>query len=548
MNAHRRRRRGRGRARRDASSTLARRRGTASRRSAGTSGSRRSARAASASSASKARAVRRRVHDAVPRRHGGRHRRRRRAHRVAKGVVELVLSELPEPLETRRRSGTSSAPSRSTSALGEVALRGRAPRARAATIATRTSSCDHESASLRPLRPRVRRGAGRVRADRVRGPRLRHQHRRRARRGLHRLGVRLVRRVRRRPARPARSTKRRCSRATPDRSTATATTTTCGYCGVGCRLEAHARGDDVVVDHPALDGPANHGHTCVKGRFAHQFARSRDRLTHAADPRTDGGFARGDVGRGARLVADTSARDQGASTAPTRSRGSRSLALHERGELRRSRSSCAPRSARTTSTTARASATRRRRSALHQLARPVGRHRTRSTTSSAPRCMLLTGANPTEAHPVVGARMKQAALRRREARSSPTRAGSSSPTTADVFTAAAAGHERRRSSTALAHVIVRDGLVDRALRRRAHRGLRALRRAHRRVPPDEVERSPASPAKLVVERPRTSTRVAGARRSSTASASPSSRRAPPACAAREPRDPHRATSASRAAA
>ena len=56
-------------------------------------------------------------------------------------------------------------------------------------------------------------------------------------------------------------------------------TTTCGYCGVGCRLEAHARDGRVVSISPALDGPANEGHTCLKGRFAHQFSRSRDRLT-----------------------------------------------------------------------------------------------------------------------------------------------------------------------------------------------------------------------------------------------------------------------------
>ena len=55
-------------------------------------------------------------------------------------------------------------------------------------------------------------------------------------------------------------------------------TTTCGYCGVGCRLEAHAVGGRVVSIAPALDGPANKGHTCLKGRFAHQFSRSRDRL------------------------------------------------------------------------------------------------------------------------------------------------------------------------------------------------------------------------------------------------------------------------------
>src|SRR3954447_20205567 len=57
------------------------------------------------------------------------------------------------------------------------------------------------------------------------------------------------------------------------------TTTTCGYCGVGCRLEAHRAGGRIVSISPAMDGPANHGHTCLKGRFAHQFSRSRDRLT-----------------------------------------------------------------------------------------------------------------------------------------------------------------------------------------------------------------------------------------------------------------------------
>jgi formate dehydrogenase major subunit len=55
-------------------------------------------------------------------------------------------------------------------------------------------------------------------------------------------------------------------------------TTTCGYCGVGCRLEAHADGDRIASISPALDGPANEGHTCLKGRFAHGFTRSPDRL------------------------------------------------------------------------------------------------------------------------------------------------------------------------------------------------------------------------------------------------------------------------------
>ena len=56
-------------------------------------------------------------------------------------------------------------------------------------------------------------------------------------------------------------------------------TTTCGYCGVGCRLDAHVIGGRIASISPAMDGPANEGHTCLKGRFAHQFTRCRDRLT-----------------------------------------------------------------------------------------------------------------------------------------------------------------------------------------------------------------------------------------------------------------------------
>jgi formate dehydrogenase major subunit len=56
-------------------------------------------------------------------------------------------------------------------------------------------------------------------------------------------------------------------------------TTTCGYCGVGCRLEVHASEGRVATIGPALDGPANEGHACLKGRFAHGFTRAPDRLT-----------------------------------------------------------------------------------------------------------------------------------------------------------------------------------------------------------------------------------------------------------------------------
>ncbi len=55
--------------------------------------------------------------------------------------------------------------------------------------------------------------------------------------------------------------------------------TTCAYCGVGCSFKAEMRGEEVVRMVPWKDGQANHGHSCVKGRFAWGYATHRDRVT-----------------------------------------------------------------------------------------------------------------------------------------------------------------------------------------------------------------------------------------------------------------------------
>jgi len=54
--------------------------------------------------------------------------------------------------------------------------------------------------------------------------------------------------------------------------------TTCAYCGVGCNFKAEMRGDTVVRMVPWKDGKANHGHSCVKGRFAWGYANHKDRI------------------------------------------------------------------------------------------------------------------------------------------------------------------------------------------------------------------------------------------------------------------------------
>jgi formate dehydrogenase major subunit len=54
--------------------------------------------------------------------------------------------------------------------------------------------------------------------------------------------------------------------------------TTCAYCGVGCSFKAEMQGEKVVRMMPYKDGGANEGHSCVKGRFAFGYATHKDRV------------------------------------------------------------------------------------------------------------------------------------------------------------------------------------------------------------------------------------------------------------------------------
>lgn len=55
--------------------------------------------------------------------------------------------------------------------------------------------------------------------------------------------------------------------------------TTCAYCGVGCSFIAQIKNDKVVRMIPDKDGGANSGHSCVKGRFAFGYTTHKDRIT-----------------------------------------------------------------------------------------------------------------------------------------------------------------------------------------------------------------------------------------------------------------------------
>jgi formate dehydrogenase major subunit len=56
------------------------------------------------------------------------------------------------------------------------------------------------------------------------------------------------------------------------------TTTTCAYCGVGCSFNVETKGEQIVRLVPDKEGGANHGHSCIKGRFAWSYATHPDRI------------------------------------------------------------------------------------------------------------------------------------------------------------------------------------------------------------------------------------------------------------------------------
>ncbi|MGD2248982.1 MAG: formate dehydrogenase subunit alpha [Candidatus Methanofastidiosia archaeon] len=58
----------------------------------------------------------------------------------------------------------------------------------------------------------------------------------------------------------------------------TKTITTCEYCGVGCQIEVFTK-DNQIIKIKGIDGPSNFGRLCVKGRFGHEYIGHEERLT-----------------------------------------------------------------------------------------------------------------------------------------------------------------------------------------------------------------------------------------------------------------------------
>jgi formate dehydrogenase alpha subunit len=270
-------------------------------------------------------------------------------------------------------------------------------------------------------------------------------------------------------------------------------TTTCGYCGVGCRLEAHARGGRIVSISPAEDGPANKGHTCVKGRFAHQFTRSRDRLT-APLVREGDGF---------RIASWEEALDR-IVTAFTRIKAEHGAeAIAGLASSRGTNEDCYAmqrvfRAAIGTHNIDNCSRVCHSPTAFG-LRKSLGLSGGTGSFDAIEesQVLLVIGANPTEGHPVVGARMKQAAL-------AGTKVITVDPRRVELSDYGVLHCPIRPGSNAaflngLAHVLIRDGLVDEQFVRDNVEGYEDLVGLVLPYTPEEVERISGVPAAAVVE-------------------------------------------------
>jgi formate dehydrogenase major subunit len=185
-------------------------------------------------------------------------------------------------------------------------------------------------------------------------------------------------------------------------------TTTCSYCGVGCSLDVNVKDGRVVNITPSKQGSANLGHTCVKGRFAHQFAHADDRLrSPLIKDRATGTFREASWDEALDLIASKLGEIR-------KQHGPDSVALISSSRCTNEENYLMQKLARAVIGTNSIDNCSRvcHSPSAYALGQALG---TGAGTNSfqdvfESDVLMIVGANPTEAHPVFGARIKQAVL------------------------------------------------------------------------------------------------------------------------------------------
>ncbi|WP_414719227.1 formate dehydrogenase subunit alpha [Streptomyces sp.] len=259
------------------------------------------------------------------------------------------------------------------------------------------------------------------------------------------------------------------------------TRTTCGYCGVGCSLEVTTRNGEVSAVLPARDGPVNQGHACVKGRFAHGYLASPERLTRPLLRQRDGRLepvgwdeALDHIARGLRAAVDSGGPDAVAAISSARATNEENYLIQKfmRVAIGTNNIDNCSRLCHSPSAAGLAAS----------FGLPGGTDSFDDIERSD--CLLVVGANPVEAHPVVGARLLQRVLHgARLVVADPRAVGLALH--ADL-------HLRPRPGTnvalfhGLAQVLLTEGLTDGDFLRERATGLPELAELLAEYPPDRV--------------------------------------------------------------
>jgi formate dehydrogenase major subunit len=232
------------------------------------------------------------------------------------------------------------------------------------------------------------------------------------------------------------------------------TRTTCPYCGVGCEMDVGTREGRIVTVRPSREGPSNRGHLCSKGRYAFGFGEAPDRVT-APLLREQGGWRRaswdealGFIAGRLRQLREAHGPDAVAMLGSARATNEENYLAQKlaRVALGTNNVDCCARVCHAPSA-----------AALRQMLGTGASTNSFEDVDHA-RTLLVAGSNTTECHPVVGARIKQAALRGAKLLVIDPRR-TELARYADV-------HLRPRAGTdvpllnALAHVVVTEGLCD----------------------------------------------------------------------------------------
>ncbi|MCB1051576.1 MAG: formate dehydrogenase subunit alpha [Acidobacteria bacterium] len=191
-----------------------------------------------------------------------------------------------------------------------------------------------------------------------------------------------------------------------DRSAVKAVQSVCGYCGVGCRIEASLDASDQLAIKGVRDAAVNRGHLCAKGRFAHHYTRHPERLTQP-QLRKANGFEPITWTQAYEWLVDRIQSTQKKYGPDAFGLLTSSRSTNEAGYVSQKlfRSIIGTNNVDCCARVCHASTAQ----ALQKVTGTGAASASYADIEKA-RCIFVVGANPTEAHPVVGARIKQAAL------------------------------------------------------------------------------------------------------------------------------------------